>query len=258
MSDLGNLFWVLGFAGHLALLWVLFRRRRARQFPVFTALILVNVLRTAILYLVRRSGTDYAYFQAYVWLGMLDVLLQLGVVYEVATHVFRPLGGWAPDVRRGLQAVVGGCLAIALGLTYLAVPGNTKWQIAALMKANFFASALLSGLFLGLVVLSVTVGLPWRTHVARISQGLGAYSIFDVIIQAGHTLYGAGYQARIDETLITARMTVYLGALGYWIVTLWKDAPPGRQLSAEMREQLRSLQARLAYDLYTIRHWRKL
>jgi len=31
------------------------------------------------------------------------------------------------------------------------------------------------------------VGLPWRTHVARISQGLGFYSLTTVLIESGIT-----------------------------------------------------------------------
>ena len=110
---------------------------------------------------------------------------------------------------------------------------------------------------MGLGVLSVTAGLPWKTHVARIAHGLGAYSLVDVAIEAGHNVYGLGYRAGTDEVLTYARMLLYLACLGYWIVTLWQDAPEPRELPAEMRAQLRSLQARVAYDLGTIRTWRK-
>ncbi len=251
------MFWAVGFSGNVGLLAVLLYKRRLRPFPLFTTLIAAGILRTTLLYIVHRYGSERAYFRWYVAFGLLDVSLQLGVVYEVASHVFRPLGRWAPDVRGGLRWLVWCSVAIALALTLLATPGAAKWQMAALIKGDFFSSVLLSGLFLGLVVLSVTVGLPWRTHTARISQGLGAYSLMDVIIQALHTIYGTGYQAGIDEVLIGIRKSLYLAALGYWIVTLWRSAPATRELPAEMQTQLRNLHARVAYDLYSIRHWRK-
>lgn len=257
LSGIGLLFWVAGFSGHLLLLGVLFGRCRARQFPVFTTLICSDVLRTLVLFLVRRSGNLAAYLWAFLVLGFLDVALQFGVVYEVAAHVFRPLGRWAPDVRRGLTWLISGSLAVASVLTWMAAPSASRWEFNTLIKAGFFSSAMLSELFLGMVVLSVTVGLPWKTHVARIAQGLGAFSILDVLIEAGHTLYGGVYQAHVNEVLTSARQVLYLAVLGYWVVTLWQEAPEPRELPAEMREQLRSLATRLSYDLYTIRKWRK-
>ncbi len=257
VNRLDSLFWAVGLWGNIGLLAVLLYKHRARPFPLFTTFIAASILRTTILYFVHQYGSVRAYFQWYVFLGLLDVSLQLGVVYEVASHVFRPLGRWAPDVRGGLRWLVWGSVASALALTILATPGATKWQFAALIKGDFFSSVLLSGLFLGLVVLSVTVGLPWRTHVARVSQGLGAYSLMDVIFQGLHTIYGTGYQAGIDDVLIGLRKTLYIAALGYWIVTLWRTAPETREVSAEMRTQLQNLNARVAYDLYSIRNWRK-
>ncbi len=257
LSGIDLLFWVAGFVGHLLLLGVLFGRRRAAQFPIFTALIAFNIVRSPILFFVLDYGSVATYFRAYVLLGLLDLLLQLGVVYEVAFHVFRPLGGWAPDVRRGLKWLIWGSLAVASALTWLAAPGSTKWQMAALLKGLFFSAALMSELFLGLVVLSVTVGLPWKTHVARIAHGLGVYSVLDVAIEAGTTLYSGAKQAGIQHALISTRFVVYLICVGYWIVTLWQEAPESRTLPPEVRKQLNGLQARLAYDLYTIRKWRR-
>lgn len=255
---IGDLFWAAGFFGHILLLVVLVVRRRAKRFPFFTALIASNILRTSVLFLVRHHGTDAAYLWAYMVLGSVDVALQVAVAYEVASHVFRPLGRWAPDIRRGMFWLGWGSLAIASGLTWMASSGAAKWQFTVLIKANFFSATLLSQLFLGMLVLSTTVGLPWRTHVVRIGIGLGTYSILDVLIEAAHTLYSGIYKANISETLTWVRMVLYLGVLAFWIVSLWHDAPEPRELSDEMREQLSSLQSRLAYDLYTIRNWRKL
>ncbi len=257
LSGADLLFWVAGFFGHIVLLGVLLGRRRAAEFPRFTVLIAFNIVRSPILLFVLAHQSEAMYFRAYVSLGLLDVFLQLAVVHEVASSVFRPLGQWAPDVRRGLQGMVWGGLAVASVLTWLAAPRAMKWQMAALLKASLFSAALMSELFLGLVVLSVTVGLPWRTHVARISHGLGIYSVLDVVIEAGNTLFSGGNHARIETVLNWTRMVVYLLCLGYWIVTLWRDAPASRDMPAKMRKELDSLQARLAYDLYTIRTWRK-
>jgi hypothetical protein len=257
LGGVGRLFWAAGFLGHALLLAVLFVKRRAPQFPFFTALIASNLLRTTILFAVISLGSETSYTWTYLGLSLVDITLQFGVLYELASHVFRPLGRWAPDVRSGMHWLGWGSLVVASVLTWMASSGAATWEFTVLRRGNFFSSVLLSELFLGLLVLSVTVGLPWKTHEARIAQGLGAYSILDVLIEAGHTLYGSVYQASLGEVLTFSRHVVYLLALGYWIVTLWRDAPDTHELSKEMRKELERLQARLAYDLYTIRNWRK-
>ncbi len=258
LSALDHLFWAAGLAGNIVLLGVLLLRHRARHFPVFTAFIAAAVLRTAVLYLVQRHGGVYAYFLAYWSLAIaVDVVLQLAVVFEIASHVFRPLGRWAPDARRGMVWLVAGSLWLAGLLTAVAAPVTPHWQEMLVSKGSFFTSTLMSELFVGMLVLSATVGLPWRTHVARIAHGLGAYSIVDIAIETAHTLYGAGYKTQTDVALYHTRMVLYLACLVYWSVTLWQQAPAPRELPAEMRKHLRNLQARVAYDLYLLRSWKK-
>ena len=62
LTGLDLLFWAAGFIENLALLFVLWYRRRAKNFPFFTALITLNVVRTIVLYLVLRLGTRQSYF----------------------------------------------------------------------------------------------------------------------------------------------------------------------------------------------------
>ena len=257
LSTLDRLLWAAGLAGHGVLLAVLFSRGRARFFPAFTALIAASILRTALLYVTHRSASERTYFVTFVGVSFVDVLLQFAVVYEVASHVFRPLGHWAPDARRGMRALSWGSLLVAGGLAWLAAPVTETWTTSAVLKADFFCSALMSELCVGMIVLSLTVGLPWRPHVARIAHGLGAYSVIDVAIGAGHALYATEYGGQVQEALTYSRKLVYLACLGYWIVTLWQDAPQPRELPAAMRAHLRALETQLADNLVTLRGWRK-
>ena len=65
------------------------------------------------------------------------------------------------------------------------------------IKGNFFSSVAMSELFVGMIALSVKSGLPWKTHVARISQGLGVYSIVDLVIETGHSYFGVGQNTQV-------------------------------------------------------------
>src|ERR1700691_980930 len=238
LTGLDLLFWAAGFYSHIVLLLVLGTRRRASEFPFFTTLIASNVLRTATLYLIIHHGTKHEYFYTYWSLAAVDMTLQFCVVYEMASHVFRPLGGWAPDVRKSIVWLLIGSITIASALTCLAKPDTQIWVRSIVIRGNFFSSALMSELFVGMIALSVTVGLPWKTHVARISQGLGIYSIIGVLTEAGHNYFGVNRNTQMYTTLSHFRMSAYLCCVAFWIVMLSKDARQTRKLPESLRGQL--------------------
>jgi hypothetical protein len=186
------------------------------------------------------------------------MLIQLGVVYEIATHVFAPLGKWAPDVRHSFIRLAGGSLLIALVLMLLASPARVRVMETVVTRGMFFSSALMTELFVGLVVLSAGAGLPWKTDVARIAQGQGAYSLVCVIIDTSMSWLGWAHQANTIHLLSQIRITALLGVLAYWIVTLWQDAPEPREMPDSMRMQIFHLQRQVEYDLGRIRGWRKI
>jgi hypothetical protein len=128
LTNLDLLLWVAGFFGHLALLLTLLLRKRARMFPVFTTLIVLNVTRTIVLFLINREGTKATYFYTFWSLAFADVALQFGVVYELASKVFRPLGEWASDIRTRLAVLVACSIGFALLPTWIPHPQSRFWM----------------------------------------------------------------------------------------------------------------------------------
>jgi hypothetical protein len=257
LTGLDLLFWAASFFGHVALLIVLFLRRRARTFPLFTTFICANILRTITLYLIARFGTKATYFYTYWYLAIFDVGLQLAVVYELASGIFRPLGVWTKDIRRSFVGL--GCLsvAVAAALAWLASPSTRLWMQSVMIRGNLFSAALMSELFVSIIALSVTVGLPWKTHITRIAQGLGVYSIIDVLVEAAHSYFGLGRDTRAYEALSHMRIAAYLACTLYWIVMLWREAPQPRALPEQMRRDLLALQERAEYRLQSLRSRRE-
>lgn len=247
------LLWAAGLFGHILLLFVLWNRHRMSTFPFFTTLITSNVVRSITLFLIASRGIEHGYLIAYSVLAVFDLVLQLCVIYELASHVFRPTGQWAPDVRRGFGIGVGISIAIAAAMTCLPTNPEKTRLMAMLNGGNFFSSALMCEFFVGMIVLSVTVRLPWKTHVARIAQGLGFYSLLSVLAAAGHSVVGTERSSTWSDDITLVRMIAYLICLGYWIITLWRKAPEPKELSEEMRRQLFILQRRTEYDLRRLR-----
>lgn len=253
LTGLDLLFWAAGFVAHLTLLGVLLNRRRFQTFPVFTAFILANIVRTVVLYFVEIHGSTATYFYTFWSLGILDSVLQLVVVYEMYSHTFRPLGEWARDVRGVLPWLVAVTIGVAAGLTWMAAPHARRWMQVVVIKGNFFSSVCMSELFVGMIALSVRTGLPWKTHVARISQGLGAYSMIDVLIETAHSYFGVSRNTHVYTLLSHFRMSAYLFCVSYWIVMLWKNARMPRKLPTGLSAQMLRLQGFADTDLEEIR-----
>lgn len=249
--------WAAIFFGQVLVLFVLFVRGRARLFPLFTALIAEGAVATAVRYLVFLHFSFRAYQYCYWLLGILDEVLQLFVLYEIAVHVFCPTGAWARDVRKTFLGFAGASTIVALLLTWLANPVAPHRIQAFILRSNFFTAALMSELFVGTVVLSSTVGLPWKTHAARIAQGLGAYSIVCVGLGIINNFIGLSRGIHIFKQLSDLRSIVWMICEGYWITTLWKEAPAPRELPEAMRLQIYTLQRHVENELIRIEAWRR-
>ncbi len=244
-------FWAAGLTAHIVLFVVLLSRHRVRTFPAFTTLIAVNILNSIVLLEVAVHGSKHAYFVAYFAFAILDLVLQLSVTYELASHVFCPTGTWARDIRKGFLMLVVGSIAIALALACLPSPPEKTILGMLLDRGNLFSSALQCELFVGMIAFSSTAGLPWNTHVARIAQGLGFYSLVELLVEAGHNILVRNTAAYSSMTYL--RMSTYLLCASYWIVMLWLPAPAPQELPEEARRQLFTLQRRVEYDLRKLR-----
>lgn len=108
-------------------------------------------------------------------------------------------------------------------------------------------------LFVGMIALSVKAGLPWKTHVARISPGLGLYSLVDVLVEAAHSYFGVGRSVQIYTDLSQVRKSAYLVCVGYWIVMLWREAPAARKILERFLGQLIELKNAVDADVERIR-----
>jgi hypothetical protein len=252
LSEMDLFFWAAGFAVHIVLLFVLFSRGRARIFPFFTSLITLNVVRTMVLYLVLHYGTRDGYFFSFWSLGILDVMLQLGVIYEVASRVFRPLDVWAPDVRGSFLWVLNLSTTVALVLAWAESPVALTWVQALVARGNLFAAAVESEILVAMMVLSANARLPWKTHVAKIAQGLGVYALISVLFESARSYSGVSRLLPNFSLLSHVRMAVYLGCVTYWIVSLSRSERAARTMTAEMREKMFALGSQVAYDLHDI------
>ena len=259
LSGVQQFLWASGFAGNCILLVVLLIRKRAASFPAFTSLIAFTVIRTILLFSIALNFPIISkpYFRTYWSLRYVGDVIQLVVFYGLARQVFCPTGVWARDIRRAFQWLVAASVFLALGLTFLASPSSVYWYQTYILRGDFFISVLMSELFVGMMVLASTAGLPWKTHVARIAQGFGAGALISVVLQGANNYFGLGHGHHAFLLIEKAEDFSTLGFLGFWIVALWRDAPAPRELPDAMLMQIYTLQRRVESDLGKIRNWRR-
>lgn len=258
LSGVQQFLWASCFAANCVLLAVLLLRKRAASFPAFTLIIAFAIAKTIALFSIAlRYGINHSrpYFDAYWSLAYVYDVLQLVVFYELARHVFCPTGTWARDTRRAFQWLIAASVLVALSLALLASPSSTRWYQTYLLRSDFFVSALMSELFVGMMVLAASAGLPWKTHVARIAQGFGIGAILSLAMDGANNYFGLGHGHFVYALLGNAGRFCTLGFTGFWIVTLWREAPAPRELPEAMLMQIYTLQRRVESDLGRIRNW---
>jgi hypothetical protein len=246
-------FWTAGLIGHLILLTVIVVRRRFRLFPWFTTLIAANVVQTVGLYVVHRFGNKTDYFYTYWTMTMLETALQLGAFYEIASIVFRPVGVWAADVRRQFALLVLITFGIAVLFAWFAAPPAKLPVQKIFIKGSLFVAVWTSELFIVTASVSARVGLMWKNHVLQIAQGLGIYAIARVIVETADSYFGIAGLGTTYQLLQHCRIAIYLLIIVYWTGALWRSEPRRREITAEMRSRLFSLQGQLAYELNRMR-----
>jgi hypothetical protein len=258
LSGFDRFVWVTGFVGQIVLLFVLFARRRAASLPAFTAYIAIRIVTTLILYPIFYNCHTSTYQHWYWSLGILGEIFDLLVIYEIAVHVFCPTGVWARDVHKTFIYIAAASAVVALLLAWVAQPAAPRPVQTFILRSDLFSSVLGSELFVGMLALSSTVGLPWKTHTARIAQGLGAFSIVCVVLEIIANFIGLSLsrQQHTYTELSRIRVAVYLVCEAFWVVMLWAEAPAPRELPEAMQAQIYSLQRQVENDLIRIRSWR--
>ena len=252
LTGLDCFVWAAGFAGHLLLLCLLLSRSTSVRFPMFTALIGFNVVRTALLCYLHSLGIS-VYFYSYWSLALVDTLLQLTVFVEVALKIFRPSGMFSSDIKKPLLSIAPCSVCVAAFVALLALPPVQDVEQAIVIRGELFSTVMMSQLFVGLLVLSVTSGFAWKTEVGVIAKGLGVFSTLSLSLQGLKAIYGAMHAQQLFKMFSQIQVFLYLACLTYWIVGLSKRATETKPLPNDFKLKLVQINASVASLLCELR-----
>jgi hypothetical protein len=242
LSQLAQMLWAAGFAELVALFIVLLVRRRWKVLPVFTGWIGFQVLREVLLYCVYRYGAPTAYAMTYWSAVVIDLGMQIAIVFELAARVLKPTGTWVRDARKMFLVLAAVGTLVAAAAAYGVNPVMPSTLDDWIEKGLLFAAMLNAQLFLAMALASTRLGLAWRHHVMGIATGWTLWAVVGLFVEAASSYFGTSWHGLVLDQL---RIIAYQAATIYWAVNLWLPEPQSRTLSPGMQSYLSGLQRRL-------------
>src|SRR5205085_9013115 len=215
------------------LLFVIFRKRVQKRFPVFFAYVTYDLLR-AIIVPAIAFFRPHTYFYLYWFSFPVEYTLTLLIVLEVFAYIFRLHIKHSPRTVRlfVLFAIVLLVCSIAL-VVFPDIRANTGTVLALDRSMEL----LICGLLLFMWAFSRTLGLSWRHHVWGIVFGLAIYSSVGLAVAAIHAATG-----RLCPSWITPLPHfAYLAATLIWTGYLLRTEPKRAPLTSEQINAYRDL-----------------
>lgn len=234
-----SLLFAAGWVAEVALLVVLLVRRQYRQFPIFTAYIAFNFLGDLAVGAVSASQNMGLAGRVSLFLLPLQYLLELGVLFEVAWHVLRPVQPSLPP--RTIQALLLlACLALPLG-AWIAwrVDLQGASPYATVKFSLDLAVGMLRMLIFALVAgFSQLLGIGWKSKVLRLASALALYSAGDLIVSLVQSHIGA------SNALDDVRAGLYALELGLLLWAFTTKDVRRQDFSPQMEQFLLTISGR--------------
>src|ERR1700743_503145 len=190
---MARVLWAAGFIAHACFLFILLSRGRLKTFPVFTTWTGFNVVRTILLFTVYSYGSKHLYGNVYWSASGLDLVLQVGVVFEIARVVLKPTGTWVRDAKKTFLLIGMVGAAFAALIAYSINPSSDSSLGFWIEKGNLFSSMLTVELFVSMAFASTSLGLVWTSHVMRIGQGWAVWAVVALFIEGAYSYFGANW-----------------------------------------------------------------
>lgn len=243
--------WTLTFAAQLVLLVVLLGRERARRYPWFTTGITLAALRLMAEILLTGRMATIPLQEILLTLANLAAIVGLLVLVELARRAFAGLHRslWVVNAV-GMLVMAGGLLTVwgpwpaRKDIVLDSLLGKLRLMQLLAQKGDLLVALLTVGLGLLVVLFGRRFKAGWRSHSQMIAIGLSTVAIallalqatVQSIIQTAHPHSQQEYERVVGlvNNLVNADRLVYLCALLWWIVWLWRDEPGAAKATPEM------------------------
>jgi hypothetical protein len=217
--------WAMGLALQCALVVVVFRRRIARRFPCFTALICFYPLRAGLLFALASRVDADVYNPLFSALAFAEIFLQVAVAVELLWRVNRETDAREASAQ---ETIVGrpksarrGGLAL---LILLGVAGSLTWLVLKFTPARAPVDRV--QVFLWFVMIAVFVAALKNARSAnpvRIAAGFAAFSLIQLAASFGRAHAFLKHNAGWYLGWSYAPAVGYLAVVTFWLISLRKE-----------------------------------
>lgn len=185
-SFLWHYLWLAPHVLQILIAVVMVRRGLVREFPVFFAYTVFQVVEENTLFIMDHStAVSSLHFWYAHWAGLaIDVLLRFAIIAEVFSSVFRNYPRLKDLSRIFLLGVAFVLLFVAVVVAARAPEDGTRHIISRIHVLDLSVSVMQSGLLLMVVGFSSFLGLSWRNFAYGIAFGLGIFSSVDLATEA--------------------------------------------------------------------------
>ena len=232
------------FAGMVAeavLLGLLIYRRVWRTLPFFCIFVVWGLIGDAGNYLVQRHFAGLSsdnYFTSYLSTQVLDSILQISVLFELAWAVLRPLRS-SLSYRAPILVALVFVIAGAAAWHFLGVRGLERYDASwrDLIHLEQTMSVLRILFFLLLAGCSQLLSIGWRDRELQVATGLGFYSFVTVAVDMLHQHQDFGPNSNYAY-LDRFKAAAYLCSLLYWGYSFAQKEAARREFTPQMQSFL--------------------
>ncbi len=222
------------------LAFVLIRRGLARYYPIFLIYLLLNLMEDPLGWALQGSSTVYLRF--YFVATILDYILQLLVLFEIARNVIRPSKRSIPFPVAPVS-IIGILLCALIALSFspqvqLIGLGHTR---EVLIRISLVLAILKILLFAGLALFAQVLGIGWKSHVLQLATGFAFYGAVSFMVQLSSThVSGTDEQSYVVHLVRLAQTQsgAYFCTLVFWIWAFSRNEAPRKDFTPQMQEVL--------------------
>src|SRR5713226_5650467 len=222
--------WMAHPALQLSVAAVMFRRKLHREFPVFFAYIVFQILIFSFLFPIYRLGNPAYYFYSYWVCAGISLALGFKVIHEIFQDIFRP-HHTLKDLGSVLFKWAALVMLLVAGVVLAASPSANEPLVRAVLTVQRCVRVIQCGLVLFLLFFSKYLGVSWRQRSFGIALGFGGFASIELGASA---LY---YCGKISQTTLSlANMVAYNCAILIWLGYGLAKAP-SKQVSRLLMSQ---------------------
>jgi hypothetical protein len=227
MNGIMYVSWLLGPVLQITLVVFMIRRRLQVVFPRFFSYIVLQIVKSGILFLIYRYYQEN-YFDAY-WSGnAISVLLAVTVMDEILHHLLTQYGGIQSLTSMIFRWACGLLLLLSIVNAFSSQQTSADRVVSAVLAFDRSVRVMQCGLFFLLMILCRLLRNCWRQHVFGIALGFGIFASIELMLVSIVMHVGDGPAA----ILSLVKSAAYNGVTLLWIMYLRRQSEPTLEIDA--------------------------